>query len=84
MTDMWEVWIHFGINEWKMIGKVDSFIEAEDIMLDAYVHRADDFISVAVYDQFDNRHMYIDEYGQIEQVCRIKWCGDKRDNTFKD
>ncbi len=67
---MYEVWIHYGNNEWKAIGRTDSYIEAEDILLDAYVHRAGDFISVAMYDQFDNRHMYIDEIGAIEQVCK--------------
>lgn len=81
---MYEVWIHFGNNEWKMIGKTESYINAEDIMLDAYIHRADDFTSVAMYDQFDNRHMYIDKYGVIEQTCRVKWHGQERDDTFKD
>ncbi len=80
---MYEVWIHYGNNEWKEIGKTDSYIEAEDILLDAYVHRAGDFISVAMYDQFDNRHMYIDKTGQVEQVCRVKWAGDSRNDTFK-
>ena len=74
---MYEVWICFGNKEWKVIGKTDSFIEAEDILLDAYVHRADDFIACAVYDQFDNSHMRVDKGGKIEQFCRVKWANMK-------
>ena len=80
---MYEVWICFGEKQWKMIGKTDSYMQAEDILLDAYIHRAADFISVAMYDQFDNRHMYVGKDGMIEQYCRVNWSGT-RDETFKD
>lgn len=77
---MWQVWIHYGKNEWKMILRTDSYRHAEDTLLDAYVHRAEDFISIAMYDQFDNRHMYINTYGEIEQLCRTNWNNEIKRN----